>query len=128
MICTIIFDVIDSVNIENLKNMIVEEINQALIDASLECQPQIDPKSPLVVTSIMKWYDEDSSIWSDIETNFEDEGVIYVDGYKANDEEGKVIAKINKESGEVVYIDQRAKTDTYAQNMIKVVLNELSGL
>ncbi len=66
-------------------------------------------------------------IWSDIRTDFEDNGIIHVDAWvhSDDDEEGKVIATINTETKEVDYKDERAKTDIYAQEMIDEVLDGL---
>ncbi len=70
---------------------------------------------------------ERPNIWSNIDTMFEDEeeGMIFVDAWVGNDEEGKVIAKVNSTTGEVTYLDERAKTDRYAQNMITELVDEI---
>ncbi len=59
-------------------------------------------------------------IWSEIRADFEDDGYIFVDGWltENDDEEGKTIAKINIKSDEVMYVDERAKNDSYAQEVI----------
>jgi hypothetical protein len=59
-------------------------------------------------------------IWAEIKNDFEDDGEIYIDAWKTEDdnEDGRVIAKV-KANGDVEYIDERAKTDMYAQEMIK---------
>lgn len=62
------------------------------------------------------------NIWSEIRDEFcevsEEGSVITIDAWLTEDdnEEGKVIAKVSKES--VEYIDERAKTDIYAQQVI----------
>ena len=62
------------------------------------------------------------SKWTEIRCDFFDEEEKYwlVDAWKTGDdnEEGEVIAKIS-ETGEVVYLDEEAKTDKYAQEVIK---------
>jgi hypothetical protein len=67
-----------------------------------------------------------SNIWSEIRSNFEDEGIIHIDAWVSpdDDEEGKVIATINKATGKVSYRDERARTDVYAQETIKLALAE----
>lgn len=62
------------------------------------------------------------SKWTEIRCDFFDEEEKYwlVDAWKTGDdnEEGEVIAKIS-EAGEVVYLDEEAKTDKYAQEVIE---------
>jgi len=128
MICTLVFDVEDSVDVEKVKGIAVELINQNFIDSNLDFQPQIDPESPMVVTSISNPHLEEESIWSNIETNHEDEeeGLIYVDGYVGDEEEGRVLARINRSTGVILYNDVRARSDAYAQRMIQEVLDEIA--
>ncbi|MFA5366660.1 MAG: hypothetical protein WC333_02150 [Dehalococcoidia bacterium] len=68
------------------------------------------------------------NIWSEIRSNFEDEGVIHIDAWISGDdnEEGKVIATIDKATSVVSYRDDRAKTDAYAQEIIAEVLADLT--
>ena len=65
-----------------------------------------------------------NNIWSEIRSNFEDESIVHIDAWITPDdnEEGTVIAKVNVLTGNVQYIDDRAKTDAYAQEIIKEVL------
>ena len=65
-----------------------------------------------------------NNIWSEIRSNFEDESIVYIDAWITPDdnEEGTVIAKVNVLTGNVQYIDDRAKTDAYAQEIINEVL------
>ena len=65
-----------------------------------------------------------NNIWSEIRSNFEDESIVHIDAWITPDdnEDGRVIANINKITGNVQYIDDRAKTDTYAQEIINEVL------
>ncbi|MBM3417286.1 MAG: hypothetical protein FJY17_00005 [Bacteroidetes bacterium] len=62
------------------------------------------------------------SIWTEIRDDFEEDGVVYIDAWTTSDdnEEGKVIAKV-KENGEVIYLDERAKKDSLAQEVINDV-------
>lgn len=61
------------------------------------------------------------SIWSEIRCNFYDdeEHVWVVDAWLTEDdnESGKSIAKIH-DSGKVTYLDEKAKTDPYVQEII----------
>ena len=65
---------------------------------------------------------ERKSKWMEIRCDFfdEEEKCWLVDAWKTGDdnEEGEVIAKIS-EDGNVVYLDEKAKTDKYAQEVIK---------
>lgn len=65
-----------------------------------------------------------NSIWSEIRNNYEDEGIVYIDAWLTDDdmEDGKIIATVNPKTSEVIYKDERAKTDVYAQEMINEVL------
>jgi hypothetical protein len=74
---------------------------------------------------------EKVSKWAEIRNDFfnEEEQCVNIDGYLTDDdnEEGKVIAKIfiKKDNGikaEVVYLDEDAKTDWNAQELIKDVV------
>lgn len=66
------------------------------------------------------------SKYSDIRCDFfnEEEKKYYVDAWKTDNdnEEGKVIAKIDLANKTVEYIDEDAKTDEYAQTVIKEML------
>ena len=66
----------------------------------------------------------DQSIWGEIRNDFEDKGIVHIDAFLTDDdnEEGKVIAKVNVRTKEVEYIDDRARTDPYAQEMIQELL------
>jgi len=64
------------------------------------------------------------SIWGEIRNDFiDDDGIAHIDAWLTADdnEEGKVIAKVDTFTGTVEYIDPRAETDEYAQEMIKDV-------
>jgi hypothetical protein len=63
-------------------------------------------------------------IWSEIRNDFESDGIVFIDAWVTNDanEAGKTIAKIDKTTKKVEYIDKRAITDTYAQEIINQTL------
>lgn len=67
-------------------------------------------------------------IWREIRTTHVDEetGVTYVDGYKTDDdnEQGTVIATID-DKGNTTYLDERAKSDEYAQEVIQEAMREI---
>lgn len=65
-------------------------------------------------------------IWSEIRNDFEDNGIVHIDAWTTADdnENGSVIAKIDLATGEVVYNDDRAKKDEYAQEMIGEILDQ----
>lgn len=69
-------------------------------------------------------------IWSEVHNDFEDEGIVYIDGYTTADpdENGGVIATIDLKTNTVTYIDPRAKTDSLAQEVINDVLNNNSTI
>ena len=66
------------------------------------------------------------NIWSEIRRDYEDEGIVHIDAWTSPDdnEEGTVIAKVDLKTGNVQYIDKRAKTDAYAQEIIQNVLSD----
>ena len=66
------------------------------------------------------------SIWSEIRSNYEEESIVHIDAWLSPDEneEGNVIAKVNTETGNVQYLDERARTDEYAQEVIQFVLTD----
>ena len=66
------------------------------------------------------------SKWSDIRCDFfnEEEEKYFVDAWKTgnDNEEGKVIAKLDLANETVEYLDEDAKTDEYAQAVINEFL------
>jgi len=80
-----------------------------------------------LITTTSESYDTDSP-WVDIRNNFQDGDIIYIDAWttESDDEGGKVIAKVNVQTKEVEYLDERAKTDSYAQTSIQEVLNDIN--
>lgn len=69
--------------------------------------------------------DQNESIWRGIDLDYICEEIIYVDAWLTDDdnEEGKTIAKVYPNST-VEYIDERAKTDKYAQEVINEVISK----
>lgn len=74
----------------------------------------------------IKCFEMYKSVWTAINSDYEDDNFIYLDAYKTynDNEEGKVIAKIDKNTEEVIYLDKRAKTDSYAQEEIENIIDE----
>ena len=58
-----------------------------------------------------------------------DEKNVYIDAWLTDDdnEEGEVIAKVNYQTKEIEYIDDDARTDRYAQEVIGEVLNDIDN-
>ena len=73
----------------------------------------------------MNYYDE--NIWSEIHSDFEENNVIYIDAWKTgnDNESGNVIAMVNTITKAVIYNDDRAKTNKFAQEVINDVLKTL---
>jgi|GEM_PF-1138733 len=66
--------------------------------------------------------ENNTNIWGEIRSDFrEDDIILYIDAWLTDDdnEEGKVIAKVNTKTKEVEYLDDRARTDSYAQKIIQ---------
>ena len=68
------------------------------------------------------------SKYTEIRCDFynEEEEKYYVDAWKTDDdnEEGTVIAKIDLANKTVEYLDEDARTDEYAQEIIKEILED----
>ena len=66
------------------------------------------------------------SIWKEIRTEYQEGDTVFVDGYLTGDdnEEGKVIAKVNISTLDIEYLDDNARTDSYAQEMIQDVTSK----
>ena len=66
------------------------------------------------------------SKWAEIRCDFfdEEEAKYFVDAWETDDdnEEGTVIVKLNLADGTLEYLDEDAKTDEYAQEVIKEIL------
>ena len=72
------------------------------------------------------------SIWKELHNTYysESEKAICIDGWTTDDdnEEGTVIAKIHTDNGYIVeYLDRRAETDPYAQEIIRQTIEELEA-
>ena len=71
------------------------------------------------------------SKWAEIRNNYcdEEEGKVYIDAWRTcnGDEEGKVIAKVDYKTKEVEYLDNDARTDSYAQEIINETLNDIDN-
>ena len=69
-------------------------------------------------------------IWSELRNNFydEEEGFIHIDGWLTGDDDegGLTIAKIDVLTKEVIYIDERAKTDSNVIEIINETILELT--
>ena len=70
------------------------------------------------------------SKWAEIRSDFvcEDSHKIYIDAWVTEDdnEEGIVIARIDMDTKKIEYFDDNAKTDDYAQEIIKEAIMELN--
>jgi len=69
--------------------------------------------------------ENNTNIWGEIRSDFrEDDIILYIDAWLTDDdnEEGKVIVKVNVRTKEVEYLDNRARTDSYAQEIIQEYL------
>lgn len=71
------------------------------------------------------------SKWKEIRNDYcdEEEGKVYIDAWRTSsgNEEGKVIAKVDYKTKEVEYLNDAAKTDEYAQEVIKEVLDSIDN-
>ena len=69
------------------------------------------------------------SKWAEIRNDYydEEEEKVYIDAWKTcnDNEEGKVIAKIDYKTKEIQYLNETAKTDDYAQEVIIETLNRI---
>lgn len=67
------------------------------------------------------------STWTEIRTDYEEDNFIFVDAWENEDDNsaGAVIAKINADTKEVIYHNDLAKTDHYAQEIISEVIKDL---
>lgn len=69
------------------------------------------------------------SKWTEIRNSFvnEEEKVVCIDAWKTNspNEEGRVIAKVHIDTKEIEYLNEQAKTDEYAQEVIQNTIKML---
>lgn len=70
------------------------------------------------------------SKWAEIRNDFvcEDSNKVYIDAWLTEDdnEEGTVIARIDMDTKNIEYFDDNARTDDYAQEVIRETIAELS--
>lgn len=87
-----------------------------------------DGREYLVVLEVSE--EPAKSKWKEIRSGFfdEEEKKLYIDGWKTgkDDEEGKVLAKIDEE-GNVEYLDEKAKEDPYAKEVIIAAVSEMKS-
>lgn len=73
----------------------------------------------------------DMSKWAEIRNDYcdEEEGKIFIDAWKTDggSEEGVVIAKVSYKTKEVEYLNNAAKTDSYAQEVIAETLESIDN-
>ena len=71
------------------------------------------------------------SKWAEIRNDYcdEEEEKVYIDAWKTcnDNEEGKVIAKVDYKTKEIQYLNEAAKTDDYAQEVIIETLNHIDN-
>lgn len=71
------------------------------------------------------------SKWAEIRNDYcdEEEEKVYIDAWKTcnDNEEGKVIAKVDYKTKEIQYLNEAAKTDDYAQEVIIETLNRIDN-
>ena len=76
----------------------------------------------------LKANEEAKSKWKEIRADYfdEEEKKLYIDGWKTgkDEEEGTVLAKVD-ENGNVEYLDSKAETDSYAQEVINSAVQEI---
>lgn len=67
------------------------------------------------------------SKWAEIRNDYFEDNKLFIDAWLTDDgdEEGNVIAKIDVDTKEIEYLDEDAKTDEYAQEIINESLIEL---
>lgn len=71
------------------------------------------------------------SKWAEIRNDYcdEEEEKVYIDAWKTcnDNEEGKIIAKVDYKTKEIQYLNEAAKTDDYAQEVIIETLNRIDN-
>lgn len=71
------------------------------------------------------------SKWAEIRNDYcdEEEEKVYIDAWETcnDNEEGKVIAKVDYKTKEIQYLNEAAKTDDYAQEVIIETLNRIDN-
>jgi len=70
-------------------------------------------------------YFEKKSIWVKINIDFIEGDIIYLNAFESIDDiDGEFIAKINVEDMNIFYYDDRAKYDSYAQDVLKKIIKK----
>ncbi len=112
--------------IEDLKKGF-EHGDYTVLDELLHMIPEKNLIQALPEERWQEFESNDDRIWSEIHDDFEDEGFIHIDAWTTADdmEDGMVIAKINVQTKEVIYFDERAKTNKFAQEVIQERLQTL---
>lgn len=142
-------EVLDIMNELKNKENINRDKNQELVDAVIEDLKQsfaigdytvldellhfIPTKNLIQALPEERWKEfqninnNPNRIWSEIHNDFEYGGFIHIDAWTTADEmeDGKTIAKINVLTKEVIYLDERARTDEFAQEVIQERLKSL---
>lgn len=68
------------------------------------------------------------SKWTELRDDHEDEGILHIDGWLTeddDDENGKTIVKIDTSTGKVLFVDQDARKDWLANEVIRQNLKEI---
>lgn len=122
----------DTRNKQPLVDAVIEELKSDIADGDVTVLDELLMKLPweILKGSLPEemWkkfnYDRTASIWSELRNDFEDEGIVSIDAWITGDdnEGGEVIAKVDVRTKAVEYLDDRAKTDSYAQEMIAETL------
>jgi hypothetical protein len=121
---------------QRLVDMVIEELEDDIDNGDCTVLNELLMKLPWEILKdslpedkwklVDKLHLTNQSIWSEIRNDFEDEGIVNIDAWLTDDdmEGGTVITKVNVQTKEVEYLDDRAKTDVYAQEMIQEILDD----
>ncbi len=128
---TLSFIMKDNDKAQEKLDYVTQLVNEIMASSDWENQPEIDITAPMVITSIVPMIDptdlpsdlvtlEKVNVWKQIANDFEDDGFVHIDAWTSEDgdEGGKVIAKVSIETGDVTYLDERAKYEVNAQEAI----------
>jgi hypothetical protein len=85
------------------------------------------PPSGYFKVDVLELVEPTQNIWKEIRDDFEDDTHIFIDAWLTDDENesGAVIVKVDKKTRVVEYLNERAKTDKLAQEIINEVLTNL---
>ncbi len=117
--------------------MTLDLINNILKDAGMQQQPQIftsaldesdfhineteEEDEEFEEFMFVKTNGTCQSKWSELRDDYQDEGIIHIDGWEEEGDEpedGHTIAKIDTTTGRVCYLDELARTDWKAVELI----------